>query len=486
MPLEQQTASMAFASSSSHSFSSFRNHSHGSILIPHRGALCRLEGEDDSIYVLEIQLEDGSSHELQFLRNHFEFALRLFSIMDSESRDQISKAAVKEFVTLRCPVFWRRDDDLRATRNGEPGASPTFEEVWKAVALSSLSVPVDDSDDLSAVELGVEGWMVFCRFIALAQYLEAKRRFSGRHLQQTMRHRNSPRGSEVVLVDVPPPAAPIPLSALQLADYERESNTCLPVPELDLDHSLLAAHDVLRRRKEVTLGRGRVKIDLFGSSQHTMEFCLTYFRSIAGGKMSDSVSVRRSLTDIKWLNDTLRAHRTLGGTLCGRILPPFPGKVTSSQYTSDDESALGSTSEALAAAATASVGILKQGIKSIWGTYVTTTTGSSRGSTSSMKASDSAKKFNSLDSYNVNSRAGKARQVERYLNYLLEHPALSTSFALNTILKVCYVEFRLIDRYMRHLTFFVIGESIRFRSGQAVFGRAYTCFESHQRTCAQA
>jgi len=37
--------------------------------------------------------------------------------------------------------------------------------------------------------------------------------------------------------------------------------------------------------------------------------------------------------------------------------------------------------------------------------------------------------------YNPNSRVGKARHLERYLNYLLEHPALSTSFPLNTILK---------------------------------------------------
>jgi len=383
---------------------------------------------------VEIQVEDGSTHELQFLRKDFDFALRLFSIMDSDSRGQINKATVKEFVTLRCPVFWRRDDDLRA--NGEPGASPTFEEVWTAVATSSLSVPIDDPQDLDSVELGVEAWMVFCRFIALAQYLEAKRRFSGRHLQQTMRHRNAPRGSELVVVDVPPPASPVPLTALQLAQYERESNTCLPLPELDLDHSLLAAHDVLRRRKDVTIGRGHVKIDLFGapSSQQLVEFCLTYFRNSEVDDISDTISVRRSMNDLKWLDDTLKAHRTLGGTLCGRILPPFPGQIKSSPYMGED-SALGSTSEALAAAATASVGMLKQGIKSIWGNLATSKPATS-GSSGSKKTPSPAKRFNVPQSYyNPNSPAGRARQLERYLNYLLEHPALSTSFPLNTILK---------------------------------------------------
>jgi hypothetical protein len=41
--------------------------------------------------------------------------------------------------------------------------------------------------------------------------------------------------------------------------------------------------------------------------------------------------------------------------------------------------------------------------------------------------------------YNPNLPLGKARNLERYLNYLLEHPALSTSFPLNTIIKVSLV-----------------------------------------------
>eukprot|EP00934_Nitzschia_sp_Nitz4_P007807 Nitzschia sp. Nitz4//scaffold121_size67750//53970//57328//NITZ4_006074-RA/size67750-snap-gene-0.43-mRNA-1//-1//CDS//3329534369//7797//frame0 len=414
--------------------------------IPHRGSLCRIEGEKEDSCAIAIQLDDGTTHQLLFSRGDFDFTLRLFTIMDSESRGHINKSVVKEFVTLRCPVFWRRDEDLKAT--GDQRMSPTFEEVWSAVATCGT-----DSSfhlrEVAKVELGLEGWMVFCRFIALAQYLEAKRRFSGRHLQQTMRHRNSPRGSEVVVIDVPPAAPPLPLTAVQLAQYERESNSPLPLPELDLDHSLVAAHDVLLRRKEVASFRGFVKVDLFGMSpsrmatgspQQHVEFCLTFYRHDGNGLVADPVSVRRSIKDLKWLHDTLTSHKALGGTLCGRILPPFPGKSLP-PYFNQDDLALGGTSDAIAAAASAGVGMISKGIKSLWGkaknTVTTTTSGQSspKNSSKTKKKSFPPKLGFPESYYNPNSPTGVAQQLERYLNYLLEHPALSTSFALNTILK---------------------------------------------------
>eukprot|EP00980_Cylindrotheca_fusiformis_P023374 scaffold10429_cov126-Cylindrotheca_fusiformis.AAC.5 len=418
----------SFGSSSS----SFRT-THETDPVPHQGSLCRVEGNDEAQFVLEILLEDNSTHELFFQRNVFEFALRLFAIMDTDSRGKISKAAVKEFVTIRCPVFWRRDDNLRSI--GKPGTSPTFEELWRTVVTCSVDPRIRDSDDIANIKLGVEGWVVFCRFIALAQYLEAKRRFSGRHLQQTMRHRNAPRGSEVVVVDVPPPAPPIPLSANQLAQYERESHKSLPLPELDLDHSLIAAHDVLRRRQGVNSSLGRVKLELFGpstaflssqSSQNGIEFCLTYVK----GGMSDSVSVRRSMKDMKWLNETLTSHKVLGGTLCGRILPPFPNGNRLSCKLNGGDSSIGSTGDALAAAATAGVGMIKDSFKSLWSSYSSTTPKASTQSGVKKVAKSIPESY-----YNPNSPDSIARQLERYINYLLDHPALSTSFPLNTILK---------------------------------------------------
>lgn len=419
------------------------------IRVPHQGSLYRIEASPTSEsplsyrYAIEITLENGVTHELRYEPQHFEFMSRLFSILDTESRGLVGRMALMEFVTLRCPVFWRRDEDLcklQANISCDSGSSPTFDEVWAAVTLCS-STPMEG---YIVTEIGVEGWMVFCRFIALAQYLEAKRQFSARHLQQTMRHRNSPRGSELVVVDVPPPLSPAPLSPTQLAEYERKGNAALPPPELDLDHSLVAAHDTFRRRTVPYRYAGTVKISLFGSpyssTTSAMEFAVTYSPT---SSTEEGVVVRRSFDDMKWLNDTFASHKVLGGTLCGRILPPFPGSggsVLAAQYQNDDnalKSAMGSPSGALAAAA-AGVTRIKGAAKSVLGRYVSTKNDpkqkAHKGGAKNKKLVSSLALPESY--YNPNSPVWKARQLERYLNYLLEHPALSTSFPLNTVLKV--------------------------------------------------
>mmetsp|Transcript_26136 Transcript_26136/g.61382 ORF Transcript_26136/g.61382 Transcript_26136/m.61382 type:complete len:1098 (-) Transcript_26136:651-3944(-) len=426
--------------------------------IPHEGSLCRVEGEGQTTYILEISIDHQSTHGLVFRRKDFDFSLRLFSIMDTESRGRIDKSTVEEFMALRCPVFWRRDEDMedRGARFADE-TSPTFEEVWRAVISCRTTTQNMSSDEISLTQIGLEGWMIFCRFIALAQYLEAKRRFSGRHLQQTMRHRNAPRGSEVVMVDVPPAAPPVALTASALAQYELENQKCLPLPELDLDHSLLAAHDVLRRCRQKKYISSRsavgdhVKIDLFGSSPiflssssstDRLEFCLTLLkRSEDNDRSSEEiVTVRRSMDDIEWLNDTFVSQKVLGGTLCGRILPPFPGNKVYPRA-QIEESSFVKTGGAIAAAtnagrelATAGVGILKEGIKSLWGGYISNSESTSKSYPEKPKKSTPI--VNAMKNYyNPNSPIGKARYLERYLNYLLKHPALSTSFPLNTILK---------------------------------------------------
>uniref|UniRef100_A0A7S2XRL3 PX domain-containing protein n=1 Tax=Attheya septentrionalis TaxID=420275 RepID=A0A7S2XRL3_9STRA len=454
------------------------------------------------LYIIEISLGKRGTYELRYERQQYEFMSRLFSILDTDSRGSVARATVMEFVTLRCPVFRRRDDALRQLAEtggkqyaesdsnmaegavGDKVISPTFDEMWNAVVGCSLTSGMKSPKGKKVTnKLGVEGWMIFCRFIALAQYQEAKCRFSARHLQQTMRHRNAPRGSEMVVVDVPPPEPPAELSVQDLMEHEQKTKTPMPLPELDLDHCLVSVHDNDRNRRSSNACPGQVTIKVFGSSilnpvsssvtssqplnASILEFAVMYkphshdfeeHQSSQSPPPSDNdyILVRRSFEDMEWLNDTFTSHRKLGGTLCGRILPPFPSRVgakaSSSDYYSEDNSQqstgmVGNGGSQIArAAAAAGVGMITSMAKTFWDVLPTSSLSplsSKPPSTSSSvaKGSKSSKRIPrftrhpSDNEYLANRPMGKARQLERYLNYLLEHPALSTSFALNTILK---------------------------------------------------
>ena len=386
----------------------------------------------------------------------------------------MEKEAVREFVGLRCPVFRRRD---RALRKFGRSPTTTFDEAWDAVMESSaqecdpgLDSILHDNDGTLALrfELGLEGWMVLCRLIALAQYQEAKRRFSERHSQQTMRHKAG--GTEVVLVDVLPPDPPEPLNTNGLAQHQAESTTPLTLPEMDLDHCLLSAHDV-SAEQDILVRRGkraRVEVKIFGTAKKVgakigtssllpsssgktskLDFVVTFYP--IGERSSSPIVVRRSFADMMWLYETFALHKKPGGTLCGRILPPFPSASSRRSESSDETktsitgSVVAAGSSAAVAAASAGVGMITsvaKSAKSLLGGYVS----SSSGKSAEAKRSDGSKMGeNSGWAYGREdttvSASDKAAQVERYLNYLLEHPALSTSFPLNVILKVSLVAF---------------------------------------------
>ena len=361
--------------------------------LPHRGSLCRIEDSVHmSSYVLRISIAPDNEedllgihcdkHELMFDRKSFDFTSRLFAILDTESVGYIEKDSVSDFVLQRCPVFAKRDEDLVRLEGdgGVASKSPTFNELWEAVFECS-----EKPTNIEGNMIGLEGWMVFCRFIALAQHLEAKRRFVSRHKQQTM------RTTEVVMVDFPPPESPPSLNATLLAKYEQSHQRPLSMPELDLDHSLLAAHDKARTRCHAG---GLVKISLFGSKPD--DFILTCSKGV------EEVSVRRSLADLQWLDETFRSQKVLGGTLCGRILPPFP---KAKMKETDDSSSK----------AAAAVGRLRNVAKTYWSAK-TQRKGSLKG--------------------RHHHRVDISDRLERYIGYLLEHPSLCTSFPLNVILTV--------------------------------------------------
>lgn len=398
-------------------------------------------------------------YQLIFDRQQYEFCTRLFALLDIDSQSFIGPDSIREFVLLYFPVVRRRDDaifasqcsDADSERRKESLPSPTFDEIWERTVDSEPHCTTHSNASISTIhKIGVEGWMVFCRLLALAYHQESKRRFASRHLQQMMRHKHGRGGSAntrinsnevVVVVDNPPPGPPSLISIRDLVDVEQERSTShngecvegwpfcpLPLPHLDLDQWLVSMHHANQKSFRP---RGWVSVEPFSSS-HEGDFILHYHRN--GSK----IVVRRSHADFEWLNAILELNKRPGqGQLCGRILPPFPSKISMSKESSQTIGARRQTdiSEKALAAAKSGMGI----IRSVWSEYVGLAMSSSPPSLiSKNKTGQSVNMLSpkkSCFSKPEDVIIEIAHRMERYLNYLLENDALSTSFPLQAMLQ---------------------------------------------------
>jgi hypothetical protein len=174
------------------------------LFVPHKGALYRVESEDshEPSFVIEIRVpqdndtidflnDTPTTRELQFTNHDFKVVSRLFAILDTDNMNLVSRNVVKEFVHKRCPVFSKRDDDLlrlklHTSRTDTTSSSielnrcSTFDEIWTSVVTCSRCEA--SKSDVEATFLGVEGWLIFCRFIALSQVSEKESCHPGSHM----------------------------------------------------------------------------------------------------------------------------------------------------------------------------------------------------------------------------------------------------------------------------------------------------------------
>ena len=440
---------------------------------------------DDSVCSQNSQQQSNrlDQYQLIFDRQQYEFCTRLFALLDKESQSTIGPECIQEFVCLHCPVVRRRDDAIFALRynsNEEARSedsrakisllsSPTFDEIWDKTVQSTIGNNVTTYNP-TIQRIGIEGWMVFCRLLSLAQHQESQRRFASRHLQQMCVHKHSGGGGGgstrlntneiVVVVDNPPPGPPLSITIQSLVDLEQERATAsshannesipgwpfcpLPLPELDLDHCLVSTYSNNRYQRissEMHQRRGSVSIEPFSSSQDG-DFILRYHCND-----TTTMVVRRSYLDFEWLNTILKLHKRPGqGHLCGRILPPFPSKQgyfhqqrsgvlsrnSTIQRSRGDSNSQKDISERAISVAKSGVGIITSMAKSVWSGYV-----SSPSSTQKSKAKKRSSKqqiqWASQSKQDVPTEV--AKKLERYLNYLLKNSALSSSFPLNAILQ---------------------------------------------------
>lgn len=434
-----------------------------------------------SQYIQQMHINENNAttdqYQIIFDRQQYEFCTRLFALLDTESQSVIGPECIQEFICLHCPVVRRRDDAIFALRynNEDAGerkkvsllSSPTFDEIWEKTIHSDTQCTTSSTNeaDPAIYRIGIEGWMVFCRLLSLAQHLENQRRFASRHLQQMMRHKHGGAANRlnpneiIVMVDNPPPEPPSLVSIRSLVEIEQEratsnSNECiqgwpfcpLPLPELDLDHCLVSTFSNNQRLSRIqSQSTRRVSIEPFSSSQEG-DFILR-FRS---NDDDSTMVVRRSYLDFEWLNSILKLHKRPGqGHLCGRILPPFPSKQGgfyqqrtkgSIQSSISSSSHQPDISERAISVAKSGVGIIASMAKSVWSGYVSGSSPSSTysSSLSKSKAGQRAKMKSSAQwtgSKQGDDPAEMAQKIERYLNYLLENDALSSSFPLNAILQ---------------------------------------------------
>jgi len=201
-----------------------------------------------------------------FSQEQFDFMSRLFCILDTENQGFINCKTLFDFLILRCPLFSKRQQQYRRRRHIHPPTSytfpradettthvnestiipiasedSTFNDIWTLTILSCSKTRITTADassttktiiHASAIHVGLEGFMIFCRFIQIVQYYELKRTFSHRHVQQTMQHKKDGTGSEVILIQIPPLDPPTPLTYDSLLELDWNE-----LPTLDMDFS---------------------------------------------------------------------------------------------------------------------------------------------------------------------------------------------------------------------------------------------------------
>lgn len=467
--------------------------------IPHRGSLSRnIVGNNITYNLTILNTCDGSQYTLEYTPEHYDFLQDIFTILDNESNGLISRSDLQEFVMLRCPVFKRRDRAIAVYKEMNHNQEfdvesfsdkSSFDQIWESILACATNF--NEPKHLQCNMIGIEGWMLFAKFISLAQYYDAKSRFSARQLQ-TSSNENEGVKDELVLVEVPSTSEPpTELSVSNLIDcetsyleksrmYEKEYDDLemkgLPLPELDLDHSYISIHDRPRKvenevmasnvnDKNIHSSSPFVTVQVFGSnskttlytnSEENLEFIITFYQAGKLTQPDQIVKVKRSFADLKWLHETFKSHCEVGGTLCGRIIPPFPSKyssradqLVSASLSNPSTSAVAVASAGVSASVEVVTNAATKTAKSLWGNipghkkiikYVKTAIKSQTKSPPTAALAMPKADYKKHDKEVHDTPESKARQIEKYLSYLLNHPALSTSFPLNLILKVSAIE----------------------------------------------
>ena len=462
------------------------------LFIPHKGSLRRLTPistaqPQEAVVLYYIELQEEEVHRrILFTKSQLDCMQRLFLVLDVESKGYLTYTQVEEFIHTRCPVVKRRD--LALQQQTDSNKPTTLLEAWHTILRTSRTT-TNESDgndgdtwksstfqDAShenslfythCTALSLEGWMILLRLVSFCQYEEAKQFFSEKRCM----------GNNAIMVDIPrsPPLIPLTLENLILYeiqfDYRRSPNNtsnnnnnhlpfqyCPPMPELDLNHSGISANDSTATNNTSNMV---VTVESIGSFSDVfwqngkVELLLTVTTTtttnptnnnvptpnrnlMSTAAMTSTNKVRRTLEDLIWLHDTFGTHKKLGGTLCGRILPPLlpPQDLLlccSSDTRRYTRSGTTSSDPTHVSASTSSTSGLWSYCKSVGKSIVGSISTTTRNSTNITNSNHSNSRERA-DSFSITQEL-KLRRFERYLNYLLSHSGYKSSFPLNSLLK---------------------------------------------------
>lgn len=117
-------------------------------------------------------------YQIIFSRQQYEFCTRIFALLDTDSQSHIGPECIRNFLYLHCPVIRRRDGAIAMLNKGQEMykndsiiSSPTVDEIWNIVTSCDPKCRRNAADEFTRI--GIEGWMILCRLLALVYEQES-------------------------------------------------------------------------------------------------------------------------------------------------------------------------------------------------------------------------------------------------------------------------------------------------------------------------
>ena len=326
---------------------------------------------------------------LKVSRSQYDYCSRLFQILDVDGTGLLSKEILDSFVQKYCPCWTKRDSQLLSSVTDEHSPlTTTLDEVWDRLN-EVRALSSFTANNNKNDTLGC----TLSGFLLLCRFailIQYEAQYSS--TSSFCEDQNLQESSDaVVMVQVQQQQHQHnPITMEDLQTHDESFQNCIPPFELLIQPD--KRHQ--QQQQQQQLLQSSVKVERFvGNDEYVIRYSMKDFND-------NLVVVRRLMKDWKWLFRFYQQHGRTGGILCGRIVPSFSHKDSSAGN------------------------VVQQISKTILG----------------------------QDTSSTQDPGMTTRKLERYINYMLEHPVFASSFALYTMLHVSLYLFLVFFTF--HITVF--------------------------------